>query len=164
MYNKNQIHIKHEYFDSPDLITIMHNQTQIYHGPATVEVLDFLPTPGTNTITVYLDQKMPGNFVYNNSTQQVEKNSKTIINEIIVESRYFRSLVTKCGLVEIDLAKNLSFPSKYIDHENVLTMEGSSYFIKFDSPIKQWIHIHPHGKNLEDLPEVNQSIKEKLYK
>lgn len=164
MYNKNQICLKNEYFDSPDIVTVCHNEIEIYQGPADLDAIDFVPTVGINTLTVTLDKKMPGNFFYNSAANQVEKDSKVIINEIIVESRYFRSLVIKCGLVEIDLEKNLSFPSKYIDHENVLTMEGSKYFIKFESPIKRWMHIHLHGRELSMQPAVNSAIKEKIFK
>jgi hypothetical protein len=164
MHNKNQIHIKNEYFDAPDIITVCHNDIEIYHGPADLGVIDFVPTIGINTLTVTLDKKMPGNFFYNSTTDQLEKDSKIIINEIIVESRYFRLLVIKCGLVEIDLAKNLSFPSKYVAQSNVLTMEGSKYFIKFKSPIKKWMHVHLHGTDLDTQPMVNSTIKEKIFK
>jgi len=164
MPGNNQICIKNQYFDKPDIITVCHNEIEIYHGLADLDAIDFEPTIGLNTLTVTLDKKMPGNFLYNPVTNQVEKNSKIIINEIIVESRYFRSLVIKCGLVEIDLEKNLTFPSKYIDHENVLTMEGSKYFIKFESPIKRWMHIHLHGKDLSVQSDVNSAVKEKIFK
>ena len=158
----NQLQIKNLYESTPDTITVRLNNNVIYSGPADVQSIDFNPANGINILTVSLDLKAPGNFYYNNQTSQVEKNSKVIVHEIIVESRYFRNLITKCGLVEVDLSKNLSFPSKYIDHENVLTMEGSEYLIKFEYPIKKWMHIHRFGRDLDKLKITNQRVKERL--
>lgn len=158
----NQIQIVNHCFDAPDVITIRLNEEIIYQGPATVGTVNFDPRVGENRLSVTLDIKSPGNFYYNSNTGQLEKNSQVKIHEIIVESRYFRSLLTKCGLVEIDLKKNLNFPSKYIDHENVLTMEGSEYSIKFDYPVKKWMQIHLHGRDLDALAESNKRVKERL--
>jgi len=159
----NQLQIVHEYITDPDKIIVRLNGDVIYTGPATVGSINFQPQIGMNTMTVLLDIKSPGNFFYNDQTGQVEKNSRVTINELIVESRYFReSLIVKCGLVEVDLAKNLSFPSKYIDHENVLVMEGSEFLIKFEYPIKNWMQIHKHGINLTDLKETNQLVKDNI--
>lgn len=158
----NQIQLNHSYRSEPDQIDIVHNGVAIYHGPATLSELDFTPTTGSNHLIVTLVSKHVDNFQYNNVTNQVDFNSTVTVKEIIVESRYFRSLVTKCGLVEVDLEKNLNFPSKYIDHENTLTMEGSRYFIKFDCPIKRWMQIHLHGVNLDHVKSINPQIKEKL--
>lgn len=159
---KNQIHIKHKYFTLPDLICIRLNGSEVYSGPGNLEKLDFSPTNGTNILTVTLVEKKPGNFYYDPVTNTVLKDSAIWINEIIVENRYFRSLVVKCGLVEIDLEKNLNFPSKYIDHENCITMEGSVYLIKFESPIKHWMQVHLHGRDLNKIQISNQRVQEKL--
>lgn len=159
---KNQIQLDHEYFDEPDTISVSLNGTVIYSGSAEVKHINFSPSDGTNVLTVKLDKKQSGNFKYDNVSNQVLKNSTVKIKEIIVEDRYFRSLVIKCGLVEIDLEKNLGFPSKYIDHENCLTMEGSIYLIKFDWPIKHWMQIHLHGRDLSLLQLNNQRPKDLL--
>jgi hypothetical protein len=158
----NQLQLLHEYVAEPDKITVKINREIVYTGDATVEFVNFQPILGTNILTVSLDTKSPGNFFYNNYTRQVENNSIVTINEIIVESRYFRNLVIKCGLVEVDIAKNLAFPSKYIDHENVLTMEGSEYLIKFEYPIKNWMQIHKHGRDLNNMNQSNQLVKDKM--
>lgn len=159
----NQLQLKHSYFSEPDLITVKLNDTILYSGPAgATQLIDFVPALGTNRLTVKLDKKSTGNFYYNSETEQVEKDSKVVIHELIVESRYFRNLVVKCSFVEIDLEKNLSFPSKYIDHENVLTMEGSEYFLKFEYPIKRWMHIHRFGRDLDKIEITNQRVKERL--
>ena len=159
---KNQIQLDHEFFSQPDLISIHLNGKSIYKGNADVGVVDFIPENGCNVLTVTLESKTAGNFLYDNTIGQVTKDSKIKIQEIIVENRYFRSLVIKCGLVEVDLAKNLNFPSKYIDHENVLTMEGSQYLIKFDYPIKNWMQIHRHGRDLSKITPVNERVKQRL--
>jgi hypothetical protein len=151
----NQLQLLHNYTTEPDRITVRLNDKIIYSGAATVEAIDFQPDTGVNKLTVSLDVKSPGNFFYNCNSEQIEINSQVRINELIVESRYFRNLIIKCGLVEIDLKKNLMFPSKYIDHENVLTMEGSEYLIKFEYPIKNWFQIHKHGRNLEEIVPNN---------
>lgn len=158
----NQLQLLHQYTTVPDKITIRLNNNVIYTGDADISSIDFLPESGLNELTMTLDVKSDGNFFYNGTTNQLEKNSSVKINEIIVESRYFRSLVTKCGLVEVDLKKNLTFPTKYIDHENMLTMEGSIYLIKFEYPIKNWMQIHKHCRNLEDIVTTNQIVKEKI--
>ena len=159
---KNQIQIYHEFFSQPDRILIHINGKMIYQGDADIGAVDFVPEDGCNILTVTLESKTNGNFVYDDTIGQVIKDSKIKIQEIIVENRYFRSLVIKCGLVEVDLAKNLNFPSKYIDHENVLTMEGSQYLIKFDYPIKNWMQIHRHGRDLSKIKPVNQHVKQRL--
>jgi hypothetical protein len=64
--------------------------------------------------------------------------------------------------VEVDLRKNLNFWSKYIDHENVLTMAGSQYLIKFDFPVKHWMQLHKHGRDLDALTPTNQQVKKNL--
>ena len=158
----NQIQIEHQYFSQPDEITVNLNGRGIYTGPADVGKLDFVPDQGTNVLNVILDHKQPGNFFYDDACRQVTKNSVTKIKEIIVEGRYFRSLLTKCGLVEIDIARNPDFPSKYIDHENCLTMAGSIYLIKFDFPIKQWMQIHLHGRDLSKHCAANQRARSLL--
>jgi hypothetical protein len=161
---KNQLEICHEYFQCPDDIIVDLNNIEIYSGAADIRQIDFDPAPGSNVLRVTLAKKYPGNFEYDPSLNSVTKNSKVRINNIIVENRHFRSLVIKCGLVEIDLAKNLSFPSKYIDHENCLTMEGSIYLIKFDFPVKNWMQIHLHGRNLESIRPANSHARELLNK
>lgn len=159
----NQLQLKHEYITEPDKIIVRLNGDVIYAGIATVGSIDFQPQLGINRLTVLLDTKSPGNFFYNSQTGQVEKNSRLTIDELIVESRYFRKpLIIKCGLVEVDLAKNLSFPSKYIDHENVLTMEGSEFLIKFEYPIKNWMQIHKHGRDMQQITKTNCLVKEKI--
>lgn len=158
----NQLQLHHEYITVPDKITVRLNDVVIYNGDADVETIDFQPIIGMNKLTVSLDIKSPGNFFYNNSSGQIDKNSNVTIKELIVESRYFRNLITKCGLVEIDLKKNLTFPTKYIDHENVLTMEGSEYLIKFEYPIKHWMQIHKHARDLAVLTPTNNLVKDQL--
>ena len=158
----NQLYIEHTYFSKPDTITVRHNGLPIYNGPANVNVVDFRPVDGENVITVTLDSKHEGNFFYNSNTGSVEKDSWVKMSNLVVQNSHFRSLMIKCGLVEIDLEKNITFPNKYIDHENVLTMEGSIYLIKFEYPVKNWMHIHLHGRNLATLPDVSKKIKEKL--
>lgn len=158
----NQLQLKHSFETIPDTIIVKLNNDVVYHGPADVPSIDFFPTPGTNILTVLLESKAQGNFYFNAETNQVEKDSTVLIHELIVESRYFRNLVIKCGLVEVDLKKNLSFPSKYIDHENVLTMEGSEYLIKFEYPVKKWMHIHRFGRDLDKIEITNQRVKERL--
>ena len=158
----NQLQLQHKYTTMPDLITVRLNDQIIYRGNADIESIDFEPAQGINELTVTLDVKSPGNFVYNNATGQVDQDSSVKISELIVESRYFRSLVIKCGLVVVDLKKNLSFPSKYIDHENMITMEGSKYLIEFEYPIKNWMHIHKHGRNLEGIQLTNNLVREEL--
>jgi hypothetical protein len=159
---KNQIQIDHEYFVGPDDISVNLNGVVIYSGPANIEKIDFYPSNGTNILTVTLDKKQSENFKYDSVSNQLLKNSTVKIKEIIVEDRYFRSLVIKCGLVEVDLEKNLGFPSKYIDHENCLALEGSIYLIKFDCPIKHWMQVHLHGRNLRTLQFKNQRPKDLL--
>jgi hypothetical protein len=158
----NQLQLSHEYITVPDKITISLNNKIIYQGNADIEFIDFVPAIGTNKITITLDTKSEGNFFYNNSAGQVEKDSTITVKELIVESRYFRSLVIKCGLVEIDLKKNIHFPLKYLAPNNILTMEGSEYSIKFDYPIKNWMQIHRHGRDLDIKQQSNQLVKEKL--
>lgn len=158
----NQIQIHHEYFSSPDLISIRLNNRLLYQGPANVGSVDFVPHAGNNVLTVNLDVKSVGNFLYDSASNQVLKDSKVIIKEIIVEKRYFRSLVIKCGLVEVDLAQNINFPSKYLDHENVLTMAGSQYLIKFDYPIKNWMQIHRHQRDLTKIKANNILVTKRL--
>jgi hypothetical protein len=41
-------------------------------------------------------------------------------------------------------------------------MEGSEYSIKFDYPIKNWMQIHRHGRDLDIKQQSNQLVKEKL--
>jgi hypothetical protein len=159
---KNQIQIKHDFFSAPDKISIQINNKIIYTGNADIGTVDFVPDLGLNVLTVTLDLKSNGNFLYDSDNNQVIKDSKVKIHELIVDNRYFRSLVIKCGLVEIDLAKNLNFPSKYIDHENVLTMEGSQYLIKFEYPIKNWMQIHRHGRNIAQIDLPNERLKQKI--
>ena len=158
----NQLQLVHEYMTVPDRITVKLNNIVIYQGPADIEFIDFVPALGSNKLSIILDIKSQGNFYYNNENCQVEKDSKIAIKEIIVESRYFRSLVTKCGLVEIDLKKNIHFPLKYLAPNNILTMEGSEYSIKFDYPIKNWMQIHRHGRDLDIKQPFNQLVKERL--
>jgi hypothetical protein len=158
----NQLQLLHEYTTMPDIITVALNDTVLYHGEANIEFIDFAPLVGANKLTVKLNTKSKGNFYYNNKTCQVEKDSKITINELIVESRYFRSLVTKCGLVEIDLKKNIHFPLKYLAPANILTMEGSEYSIKFEYPVKNWMQIHRHSRDLSISQPFNQLVKEKL--
>lgn len=158
----NQLQLEHNYTTEPDKITVKLNNTILYSGNATVKNIDFLPKHGINILTVSLDHKSLGNFFYNPETELVEINSTVVIKEIIVESRYFRNLVIKCSLVEVDIEKNLAFPSKYINHENVLTMEGSEYMIKFEYPIKHWMQIHKHGRNLKAMHEANKLVKDRL--
>lgn len=158
----NQLQLLHSYVSSPDKITVRLNGNVLYHGDADIEYIDFDPAVGTNILTVAVDTKTAGNFFYNDETSQVEKNSKIEIKELIVESRYFRSLVTKCGLVEVDLKKNIHFPLKYLAPNNVLTMEGSEYLIKFEYPVKNWMQIHLHGRDLEKIELTNQLVKERL--
>ena len=159
----NQLQLSHSYITVPDKITVCINNKILYQGDANIECIDFVPETGTNILTVTMDTKSPGNFLYNTETNQVEKDSRVVIKEIIVESRYFRSLVTKCGLVEVDLKKNIHFPLKYLAPDNVLTMEGSVYLIKFDYPVKKWMQIHLHGRDLDNLQLTNQIIKERLH-
>lgn len=158
----NQLQLFHSYISSPDKITVRLNGNVLYQGDASVECIDFAPVLGTNILTVTVDAKTPGNFYYNSETSQVEKNSKIEIKELIVESRYFRSLVTKCGLVEVDLAKNIHFPLKYLAPNSTLTMEGSEYLIKFEYPVKHWMQIHLHGRDLTKIELTNQQVKERL--
>ena len=158
----NQLQLSHSYVTVPDKITVRINNKILYQGDADIEHIDFVPDSGTNILTVTIDVKSPGNFLYNTETNQVEKDSRIVIKEIIVESRYFRSLVTKCGLVEVDLKKNIHFPLKYLAPDNVLTMEGSEYLIKFEYPVKKWMQIHLHGKDLDNLQLTNQTVKERL--
>jgi hypothetical protein len=158
----NQLQLSHEYLTIPDKITVKLNDMIIYQGLADIEFIDFVPVLGLNKLSILLDTKSKGNFYYNNKSGQVEKDSKITIKEIIVESRYFRSLVTKCGLVEIDLKKNIHFPLKYLAPNNILTMEGSEYLIKFDYPIKNWMQIHRHGRDLDVDQTSNQLVKERL--
>lgn len=158
----NQLQLSHSYVTVPDKITVRINNKILYQGDADIEHIDFVPDSGTNILTVTTDVKSPGNFLYNTETNQVEKDSRIVIKEIIVESRYFRSLVTKCGLVEVDLKKNIHFPLKYLAPDNVLTMEGSEYLIKFEYPVKKWMQIHLHGKDLDNLQLTNQTVKERL--
>lgn len=158
----NQLQLTHSYINVPDKITVCFNNKILYQGDADIEHIDFVPESGTNTLTVTMDVKSTGNFLYNDKTNQVEKDSRIVIKEIIVESRYFRSLVTKCGLVEVDLKKNIHFPLKYLAPESVLTMEGSTYLIKFEYPVKNWMQVHLHGKDLDALQLTNQTVKERL--
>jgi len=157
----NQLQLTHTYITNPDQIIVQINSNEIYHGPADVEFINFDPIVGINVLTVKLEKKSDGNFLYNNQTNQVEKDSHLQIKELVVESRYFRSLLTKCGIIEIDIKKYLSFPSKYL-HGKMLTMEGSEYCIKFEFPIKNWMQIHKHGRILEDIQGVNQKVKEQM--
>jgi hypothetical protein len=159
---KNQIQIDHKYFTEPDDISVNLNGVVIYSGPATVEKINFCPSNGPNILTVTLDKKQSENFKYDSVNNQILRDSVVKIKEIIVEDRYFRSLTTKCGLVEVDLVKNLNFPSKYIDHENCLTMEGSIYLIKFDYPVKYWMQVHLHGRDLNTLQIKNQRPRDLL--
>jgi hypothetical protein len=159
---KNLLQIEHEYFSCPDTIVVYLNDEKIYSGLADIGKIDFVPAVGLNVLRVMLDKKHPENFQYDSTKNQVLKDSKVRIKEIIVENRYFRSLTIKCGLVEIDIAKNLTFPSKYIDHENCLTMEGSVYLIKFEFPIKNWMQIHLHRRNLDDIKQTNQQARDLL--
>jgi hypothetical protein len=159
---KNQIQIEHTFFTTPDEISVYLNDDIIYRGPADIGTIDFFPSSDINILTVTLDKKQTGNFYFDCVSNQVTKNSQTLIKEIIVENRYFRSLVIKCGLVEIDLEKNLNFPSKYIDHENCLTMEGSIYLIKFQMPIKHWMQIHLNGRDLRMIKSKNDKIRSAL--
>ena len=159
---KNLLQLKHEYFAAPDDISVYLNDLQLYRGPADTTRIDFSPVVGSNTLRVILDHKHPGNWQYDSGQDMILKDSKVTIQEIIVEDRYLRSLTTKCGLVEINLEKNLNFPSKYIDHENCLTMEGSVYLIKIEFPIKHWIQIHLHGRNLNNIQPTNQQARQFL--
>ena len=158
----NQLQIDHIHFSEPDIIVVNLNDREIYTGPANIGFLDLLPRHGKNILTVLMQKKQIGNFEYDAQSQKVVKDSQVKIKELIIESRYFRSLLTKCGLVEIDLEKNLNFPSKYIDHENVLTMEGSLYLLKFDFPIKHWMQIHKHSRILTNSNTVNQKVKNQI--
>lgn len=158
----NQLQLSHSYITIPDKITVRLNDVVLYQGDADIEYINFEPVAGINKLTVAVDTKSQGNFSYNSETNQVEKDSKIEIKELIVESRYFRSLVTKCGLVEVDLTKNIHFPLKYLAPNSVLTMEGSEYLIKFEYPVKHWMQIHLHSRDLNKIKITNETVKERL--
>jgi hypothetical protein len=158
----NQIQLRHEYTTLPDKITVKLNDRIVYHGNADVDFIEFNPVIGVNKLSVLLDVKSTGNFLFDNMSNQVKIDSKIEIKEIIVESRYFRNLVVKCGLVEIDLKKNIHFPLKYLAPNNILTMEGSEYLIKFEYPIKNWMQVHRYGRDLDKIQLTNQRVKDGL--
>jgi hypothetical protein len=154
----NLIELNHIFYSTPDIVTVELNNQVIYCGSADVRKINFIPQHGLNILTVTLNKKSSGNFMYDSQTNRVLKDSSVTVKEIIVENRYFRSLITKCGLVEVDISKNLSFPSKYIEHDNCLCMEGSIYLIKFEYPIKNWMQIHLHGTDLSKIIMTHQEL------
>jgi hypothetical protein len=155
---KNLLQLEHTHFGTPDHISVVLNATLVYSGAADIGKIELDPKQGQNSLQVILDKKQDCNFRYDAEKAQVVKNSHVLVKELVIHDRYFRSLLTKCGLVEIDIKKNLHFPSKYIDHENCLTMEGSIYLIKFDLPIKNWMQIHLHGRDLDTVLKKNRQV------
>lgn len=158
----NQLHLETIYDHTPDQICIILNNREIYKGNAFCGKINFEPCSGTNLLKVFLTVKSPGNFIYDNDTQSIKFDSRVIVKEIIVEKRYFRSLLHKFGKTVVDLEKNPNFHCKELPGSTMLTMANQHYEICFDYPVKFWMQKNLHDKDLLELPEIFTTLKSKL--
>ena len=144
----NQLHIATTFGHTPDGIQVELNNNTIFEGAAFNGAIDLIPQPGVNQLRVHVRKKSAGNFVYDSIKNSVLYDSNIVVNEIIIESRYFRSLLHKCGKVVVDLDLNPGFDVSEIPGSNIITMEGAYYEIEFEYPVKFWMQKMLHGKDL----------------
>jgi len=144
----NQLHLTTEFDQTADHIHIELNENIVFEGSAFDGSIDIQPKNGVNQLRVYLIEKSLGNFVYSPLENTVKYDSNVIVNEIIIQHRYFRSLLHKCGKVVINLKKNPGFKRPEIIGTNILTMAGSYYEIEFEYPVKFWMQRMLHGRDV----------------
>jgi hypothetical protein len=144
----NQLHLTTKFDQAADHIQIEFNENIVFEGSAFNGSIDIQPKNGVNRLRVYLIEKSPGNFVYSSLENTVKYDSNVIVNEIIIQHRYFRSLLHKCGKVVVDLKKNPGFKQPEIIGTNILTMARSYYEIEFEFPVKFWMQRMLHGRDL----------------
>lgn len=156
----NTLFLQHTFDHTPDTIVIKLNDRTVYLGPANVCEHGLEPRLGMNTLEVCLLTKSPGNFVYANGA--IEFDSMTRVKELVIEDRYFRSLLHRCGVTMIDKIQNPEFPQDQLPGSTVLTMQGSCYCIEFEYPIKGWMQWHKHHRTISNNVGMYQEIKKEL--
>jgi hypothetical protein len=144
----NQLHLAITFNHTPDCIQVELNNNTIFKGAAFNGTIDLTPKQGTNRLQVHVVKKSAGNFVYSSAKNSVIYDSTVTVNEIIIERRYFRSLLHKCGKVIVDLDLNPGFDRPEIPGSNIITMEGAYYEIEFEYPVKFWMQKMLHGRDL----------------
>jgi hypothetical protein len=144
----NQLHLTTEFDQTADHIQIELNENTVFEGLAFGGSIDIQPKNGVNRLRVHLIEKAPGNFVYSPMENMVKYDSNVIVNEIIIQHRYFRSLLHKCGKVVVNLKKNPGFTQPEIIGTNILTMAESYYEIEFEYPVKFWMQRMLHSRDL----------------
>ena len=155
----NQLHIATTFDHTPDCIQVDLNNSTVFKGAAFTGVINLTPQPGINQLRVHVRKKSAGNFVYDSTKNSVLYDSNVIVNEIIIECRYFRSLLNKCGKVVVDLELNPGFDHSEILGSNIITMEGAYYEIEFEYPVKFWIQKMLHSRDLTLPTEYFSFIK-----
>jgi hypothetical protein len=155
----NQLHIATTFDHTPDGIQVELNNNIIFEGDAFTGVINLTPQPGVNRLRVHVRKKSAGNFVYDSKKNSVLYDSHITVTEIIIESRYFRSLLHKCGKVVVDLDLNPGFDRPEIPGSNIITMEGAYYEIEFEYPVKFWMQKMLHGRDLTLPTEYFNLIK-----
>ena len=158
----NWIDISNTYNKIPDIIGIYLNDIEIYQGPGDVQNLKFMPRAGDNVLKVCLIKKSNDNFIFDSTHNKRIFDSTVEFKSIVVENRYLRSLLNKCGLVEIDIKKHVNFEQQYLHGATVMTMENSCYSIKFPTPIKNWIQLNLHNRILNNGSDSYINIKKEL--
>jgi hypothetical protein len=158
----NWIDISNTYNKIPDIIGVYFNNIEIYQGPGNVQHLQFMPRPGDNILKVRLLKKSNDNFIFDSTHNERVFDSTVEIKNIVVENRYLRSLLNKCGLVEIDIKKHVNFEQQYLHGATVMTMENSCYSITFPTPIKNWIQLNLHNRVLNNESNSYINIKKEL--
>lgn len=144
----NQLHLATTFDHVPDYIQVVLNNNTIFEGAAFNGAINLTPQLGVNQLRVHVRKKSAGNFVYDSIENSVLYDSNVVVNEIIIENRYFRSLLHKCGKVVVDLDKNPGFDRSEISSTNIITMEGAYYEIEFEYPIKFWMQKMLHDRDL----------------